>query len=78
MWHGSDVARLRVIMKYGGIYLDNDVYVINSLDKYRKFEAVVNWDEGVDVGNNLIIANRNARVLPLWLDTYRDYHSDLW
>lgn len=78
VWHGSDVTRLGILMKYGGIYLDNDVYVIKSLDKYRKFEAVVNWDDGDDVGNNLIIAHRNARVLPLWLDTYRDYRSNLW
>ena len=28
------------MMKYGGIYLDNDVYVIKNLDKYRKFESI--------------------------------------
>lgn len=33
--HGSDVSRLRVLIKYGGIYLDNDVFVIHSLDKYE-------------------------------------------
>jgi len=31
--HGSDVARIRIMMKYGGIYLDNDVFVIKNLDK---------------------------------------------
>ena len=30
------------MMKYGGIYLDNDVYVIKNLDKYRKFESIGN------------------------------------
>ena len=33
LYHGSDVARIRTMMKYGGIYLDNDVYVIKNLDK---------------------------------------------
>ena len=32
-YHGSDVARIQILMKYGGIYLDNDVYVIKNLDK---------------------------------------------
>ena len=78
LWHGGDLARLRIMMKYGGIYLDNDVYVINSLNKYRKFEIVLNWDEGDSLGSNVIIANRNARFLPMWLDCYRHYRSDLW
>lgn len=42
--HKSDVLRILVLMNYGGIYLDNDVLVINSLDKYRKFEMSVSWD----------------------------------
>ena len=77
-YHGSDIARIRILMKYGGIFLDNDVYVIRSLDKYRKFEISLNWDDGQYLGNQVIIANRSARILPLWLDTFQDYRSDLW
>ena len=33
-FHGSDFVRLHAIQKFGGIYLDNDVFVIKSLDKY--------------------------------------------
>ena len=35
--HGSDVSRIRIMMKYGGIYLDNDVFVIRNLDKLLIF-----------------------------------------
>jgi hypothetical protein len=38
--HGGDISRIRTMIKYGGIYLDNDVYVIKNLDKYRKFESI--------------------------------------
>lgn len=31
--HASDVTRIRVLMEHGGIYLDNDVFLIKSLDK---------------------------------------------
>ena len=33
LWHASDVVRLRVIMQYGGIWLDNDCFVVQNLDK---------------------------------------------
>ena len=77
-WHASDFSRIRILMEYGGIYLDNDFYVIQSLDKYRKFEAMILWDDEGDLNNQMIIAHRNARILPLWLSTYQDYRPDLW
>jgi hypothetical protein len=77
-YHGSDIGRIHVLMKYGGIYVDNDAYVIRSLDKYRKFEFVINWDENQFMGTQVITAHKDARFLPLWLDSYRDYRSDKW
>ena len=76
--HGSDVTRIRILMKYGGIYLDNDVYVVNNFDKYRKFEMTLGWPKNETLGNMVLIANKNARFLKLWLDDYRDYKKDLW
>lgn len=77
-YHAGDVARLRVMMEYGGIYLDNDVFVIHNLDRYRKYEFAINWDEKQYLGSQVIIANKDARFLQLWLDTYHEYHSDRW
>ena len=77
-YHGSDIERIRVLMKYGGIYLDNDVFIIRSLDKYRKYELAISWDENQLMGNQVIIAHKDARFLALWLDSYRNYRSDLW
>ncbi|EFX86324.1 hypothetical protein DAPPUDRAFT_313305 [Daphnia pulex] len=78
VYHGGDIARIQTLMKYGGIYLDNDVYVIKNLDKYRKFELAINWDEGQFLGTQVIVANRQSRFLPLWLDSYHEYHPELW
>ena len=33
LFHGSDISRARVLLQYGGIYLDNDAFVIQNLDK---------------------------------------------
>ena len=43
-WHSSDITRVRVLMEFGGIYLDRDVYVVQSLDVFRKYEMTLNWD----------------------------------
>ena len=53
------------MMQYGGIYLDNDVFVIRSLDKYRKYEIAMNWDENQFLARPVIIANKDARFLPI-------------
>ena len=78
LFHGSDVARIRMMTQYGGIYLDNDIYVVRNLDKYRKFEIAMGWDENQFLGSQVIIAHKEARFLDLWLDTYREYHADKW
>ena len=41
LWHASDVLRNRVLLEFGGIYLDRDVYVVKSLDKFRRYEMAV-------------------------------------
>lgn len=68
----ADVLRILILMNYGGIYLDNDCYLVNSFDKYRHFEMVVSWDDDeVGIGNQVFIANRNARFLKSYYDHYR-------
>ena len=42
--HRSDTWRLQILMNYGGIFLDNDVYIIKPLNKYLKYEMTVSWD----------------------------------
>jgi mannosyltransferase OCH1-like enzyme len=70
--HKSDVIRILILMHYGGIYMDNDMILVNSLDKYRKFEIAVSWDSDVDgIGNQIFVSNRNARLLKAMYDGYR-------
>ena len=77
-WHSSDPTRIRILMEFGGIYLDRDVYVVQSLDVFRKYEMSLSWDQIHNFENQLLIANRNARFLKLWLDSYHDYNPNQW
>ncbi|CAF0761589.1 unnamed protein product [Didymodactylos carnosus] len=76
--HGSDIERVRILIEYGGIWMDNDVYIVQNLDRYRKFEMVLNWDENQFLATQLYLAHKDARFLPLYLETYRQYRSNLW
>lgn len=78
LWHAGDVTRIRILMEYGGIFLDNDIYVVQSLEKFRKFEMAIGWDEKQCIGTQVLIANKNARFLRLWLESYRQYYGDQW
>lgn len=77
-WHAGDVARIMILMEYGGIFLDNDSYLVRSLDEFRKFEMTLGWPEGQYLGTQVLVAHKDARFLRLWLETYRQYYPDRW
>ena len=78
LWHAGDVHRIKVLMKYGGIFLDNDSYLVKSLDRFRRFEMAIGWDDDQCLGSQVIVAHKDARFLQLWLESYKVYHEDKW
>ena len=41
IYHRGDVTKLEILLEYGGIYLDYDVIVVNSLDPVRRYDATL-------------------------------------
>ena len=41
IFHRGDIAKFEVILEYGGIYLDYDVIVVNSLNPLRRYDATL-------------------------------------
>lgn len=79
VWHAGDITRIRNLMKYGGVFLDNDSYLVKSLDKYRRFEMAVGWDQDQFLGTQVLVAHPQARFLREWLETYRGaYDKNKW
>ena len=76
--HSADVARLKILMKYGGIFLDSDVFVVKNLNKFRHFELAIGWPEKQNIGSQVILAHKDARFLPLYFDQYRNYRASSW
>ena len=78
VYHSSDIARIEILMKYGGIFLDNDVFVVKSLNHFRKFEFTIGWPHGEFLGTQVLIGHNNARFLKLWHDSYENYRPTSW
>ena len=71
-WHASDLTRISVLKKFGGIYLDRDVYVIQPMHDLFKYELSLDF-QGDVLGSQVIVSRPNARFLHLWLQSYRFY-----
>lgn len=76
--HAADVARIKILMKFGGIFLDADVFVIKSLNSFRHFECVVGWPKGQNMGNQVIVAHKDARFLKHYMNCYQEYRPSMW
>ncbi|PSN49876.1 hypothetical protein C0J52_15994 [Blattella germanica] len=76
--HATEFTKIKVLMTFGGIVLDNDVYVVKNLNKFRKFEMTLSWEEGACMSTRVLIGNKKARFLKLWYDSFREYSPRKW
>lgn len=77
-FHASDITRYRTMKQYGGIYIDNDVFVCQPLHRFRRFEFTLNWEENEPLGSQVLIGHKNARFLKFVLETYKLYDTTQW
>lgn len=77
-FHATDVYRLHVAAKEGGIFLDQDTFVVQSLNPLRHYPAVVGWPEGQFVGTQVLLLAPKSYFGQVWLESYRDYRPSLW
>ncbi|XP_075526744.1 uncharacterized protein LOC142558502 [Dermacentor variabilis] len=77
-YHATDVLRIKALMRYGGYCLDRDVFVVQSLQRFRRYEASVGFGSRDSMGNNLMFFHNNSRFLRLYLDSYRQLNDSRW
>lgn len=79
VYHGGDIARMEILLKYGGIYLDNDAYIARNMNDLRRYEFTLGWRPGKVMGNQIVLAHKNSRFLKLWYESYRNnYKPNRW
>lgn len=76
--HQSDVVRLRVMLEYGGIYMDTDQIALKSFDKFRKYQITLSKGTSKSIGNAVIIADKRAPFLRIWYLSYYTFDDKQW
>ncbi|XP_064454733.1 uncharacterized protein LOC135366006 [Ornithodoros turicata] len=76
--HASDITRLQTLLRYGGMYLDGDCFVIQSVNRYRHFEMTIGWEYGAYMGSMILLAAPSARFLHLYQQLYKEYNRSSW
>lgn len=66
----SDFVRTSVLVKYGGIYLDEDIYILRDMKPLRQvgFENIVGLQESTEICPAVIIATKDNTLM-------RTYHK---
>lgn len=69
----SDVARLEIVYENGGIYLDTDVELLQSLDDFLKFSCFLACEDEFSINTGLGFgAERHNSFLKENLDSYKN------
>nr|CAB3262880.1 uncharacterized protein LOC100184557 [Phallusia mammillata] len=76
--HMSDVARLQILLEVGGIYMDDDLVVLKSLNPLRKSEMVLGEENYDAVANSIIMANKDSWFLRRWYQEYLSFNDSRW
>jgi glycosyltransferase involved in cell wall biosynthesis len=79
--HKADIARLRALLEFGGIYLDLDIISLAPFDHLLN-NSIVMGQEGVNgkegLCNAVIIAAKDSKLLRIWYDSYVSFNASHW
>lgn len=76
--HRGDIIRLETLIRFGGIYLDTDVIVLQPFDVFLHDEMTIPAENAYGLNNGIIIAKRCSRFLLRWYDRYKDFNDSQW
>ena len=83
--HVSDIVRADVLLRYGGIYLDWDVYWLKPVDDLlsKGYETIASLDFMKDmyprqrfpdtVNMGVVLARPRSRFIKLWQNSFKEY-----
>ena len=77
----SDVYRLQILKKHGGIYMDTDMLLLLPLHEWMNKKLVMAWEPSGDVSicNALIISPPDNPFIDLWLERLpQALKSNVW
>lgn len=76
--HLSDIARISILLKYGGIYVDFDVIVLKSFTSFYHHDVTMGAETPDLLGSGIILSKINSTFLKLWKESYKDFNDSVW
>ncbi|KAJ3265501.1 hypothetical protein HDU76_012049, partial [Blyttiomyces sp. JEL0837] len=76
--HQADVLRLQLLMKYGGIYIDSDLFIYRSLDSLLHHPFIMAKEDYHGMANAFIMSTKNSMFLHEWYNRYRSFNDSDW
>ncbi|CAM9611235.1 unnamed protein product, partial [Ectocarpus fasciculatus] len=76
--HQSDIVRLTALIEHGGIYLDTDVLIMKSLDRFKYNSMTMGQENPWKLGNAVMLAAKNSSFMRKWYEEYRDVNFNCW
>lgn len=70
----ADYARLEILYKYGGIYLDSDIEIIKGIDDFLKYRAFIGFEAEKRIQTGVIGACPANEWIKVLLDYYNNKH----
>jgi len=71
--HSTDLARIDILINYGGIYLDSDILVLKSFDPLLRHNYVMGRVTPDQINSGIVLSRRGEAFLSLWLESYKSY-----
>ena len=70
----ADYTRLKILVEYGGIYLDTDVEVIKPLDAFLTEKAFLGFEEDEYVATSIMACEKDFTLFDMFLRRYDKRH----
>lgn len=70
----SDYVRLYAMYHFGGIYMDTDVEVLSSLDRFLANKAFSGFESEGIIPTGIMASEKNFKLFEVFLEYYADRH----
>jgi mannosyltransferase OCH1-like enzyme len=68
----SDFARMKILEKHGGIYLDTDMFVLKNFDNFLDNDLVLGREDLIHISAGMIACKKNNIFIKKVLDRYEN------
>lgn len=68
----SDYARVKILYKYGGIYLDTDMEILKNIDKLINSQSFTSFEDCKNIAFGIYGSRPKSEILKILLDSYDD------